>query len=180
MKKRKKRSTIKFLKILITLYLCVIAMPFTFLTTLAKYTSTVSASGTVGIARPVLNLQTKPVTNTVNPVNSMEVNFSVVNFENGVVNEVKLDYTISFVIDDSVTNSLDIPLKLQLYDGNNQEITLNSYNTAVESISMPASTPTTHEYKLVVSWNGGDKSPNYAGLEKKIKISLDVVQARIM
>ena len=99
MKKRKKRSTIKFLKILITLYLCVIAMPFTFLTTLAKYTSTVSASGTVGIARPVLNLQTKPVTDTVNPVNSMEVNFSVVNFEGDVVNEVKLDYKISFVID---------------------------------------------------------------------------------
>ena len=107
MKKRKKRSTIKFLKILITLYLCVIAMPFTFLTTLAKYTSTVSASGTVGIARPVLNLQTKPVTNTVNPVNSMEVNFSVVNFENGVVNEVKLDYTISFVIDEIYDESMN-------------------------------------------------------------------------
>ena len=179
MKKRKKRSTIKFLKILITLYLCVIAMPFTFLTTLAKYTSRVCASGTVGIARPVLNLQTNPVTHTVNPVNSMEVYFRVVNFEGDVVNEVKLDYTISFVIDDSVTNSLDIPLKLQLYDGNDQEITLNG-NTAKESISMPASTPTTHEYKLVVSWNGENKSPDFAGLEKKIKISLDVVQARIM
>ena len=176
MKKRKKRSTIKFLKILITLYLCVIAMPFTFLTTLAKYTSTVSASGTVGIARPVLNLQTNPVTDTVNPVNSMEVNFSVVNFENDVVNEVKLDYTISFVIDDRV----DIPLKLHLYDGNNQEITLNGNNTAVESISMLASTPTTHDYKLVVSWDGENKSPDFAGLEKNIKITLDVVQASIM
>lgn len=176
MKKGKRRTSKKFLRIIITLYLCVIALPFTFLTTLAKYSSTFSVSDSVGISMPVLNLQTYQVSNAVNPVNSIEVNFSVGNFEGAVVNEVKLNYIISFLIDDSVT----IPLQLNLYDENNQEIPLDENNTAVQSIAMPASTPATHNYTLVVSWEGEDFSYSFAGLSKMIKVSLDVEQARIM
>ena len=176
MKNRKKRLKIKFLKILVTLYLCVIAMPFAFLTTLAKYTSMMSATDTVGIARPVLNLESVTVSDTVNPVNSMEVNFSVVNFEGAVVNEVKLNYHISFLIDDSVK----IPLQLNLYDESNNEIPLDADNTSVQAIAMPASDATTQNYTLVVSWGDEDHSYTYAGLSKMIKVSLDVEQARIM
>lgn len=142
--------------------------------TLSKYMANMNKEdSTYSVAKPIIIVEIDPLNNKVNPVNDIEIDFSVYNYDGDDVNDVALKYKISLIND-----SVSIPLSYRLYDANDNEITLNNNLITTNAINMIASTKTKHDYKLVVSWNGSN-SYNYQSLTRNLSIRANVVQLEL-
>ena len=140
---------------------------------MAKYLGTVSDSASLyEIAKPIMVLDVHSFSDEVSPLDDVEIDFDVKNFNTTATNEVKLKYTISLNVDNG------LPLGFSLYDSNDNPIALDSNLKTTSSFYMPASTNTTHSYKLVVSWNGST-SHVYQNLSNDLNIEINVEQTEI-
>lgn len=175
-----KQSKKKF-NLLLSFGLCFIVLIFSFtLSTFAKYIGTITTSDSeTGVAKPILEVQATDNTNKVSPINSIEKTFNVVNYNSdNEASEIALKYTIQFVFQG--INNIPVTVSLVDLDNNNQTIALDSNNTTVNSILMPANTSTTHHYKVVITWVSGQDSEIYQNLIDTLTIQANVVQKEMI
>ncbi|MBS5065810.1 MAG: hypothetical protein KHZ58_18820 [Hungatella hathewayi] len=153
-------------------------------TTYARYTSQVTGIGTATVARFAVNSDVDNITvNVPNQVGeSIETPFVVSNVVNGMISEVKLEYTIqaAFVC--------DVPFKYSLVDetvegkGTRETVTDGAAGSSTSFINigkgtMPMGDSTTHSYRLVITWPETANDANYAGSSNAVTLKVDISQA---
>ena len=141
--------------------------------TFARYIVGSSKNASIDIAKPLLLVDVAAPSNTLDPSNSININFSVKNFDsNSSLSEVPLEYYLSF------SNSESIPLTYSLKNNSSNEIVpLDSTNKTTVAVTVPTS-QTTHDYTLTISWdNTAQKSADFANLTSSLIITADVKQS---
>ncbi len=142
--------------------------------TLSKYITNLNKEdSSYSVAKPIVIVDVDDLNNKVNPVNDIQINFSVYNYDENDVNDVSLKYKIALIND-----NINVPLSYKLYDSNDNELSLDNDLTTLNSVNMPASTKAKHDYKLIVSWDGSN-SYTYQSITKSLNIRAKVVQLEL-
>lgn len=140
-------------------------------TTLSRYITTVSGSGTATIAtvdmkghytgQDVENIDVSGMT----PGTTKTTTFTVVNFNGANISQVALSYTIE------INTTGNLPLTYTLQCTNTGGSGTGIYITPATVLTpgspstvgtLPHSTQTTHTYTLTVTWPSGENDPKYA------------------
>lgn len=142
--------------------------------TFAKYAVGASGTMTTEIAKPLLVIEVTSPSSTLDPENSIDIDFSVKNFSSSSsTSEVSLEYYLSF---SNTISNLPVTYNLKNNDSN-ENIALDSNNKTSVATSLPIS-QTTHHYTLTISWDqNGDKSSSLADLTDTLVITADVKQS---
>lgn len=139
---------------------------------LARYLISFSGEITSDVAKPILVIDITSPSSTIDPENSLDINFEIKNFENNSISEVELEYYLSF----ANTGSTPITFNLK-NNSSNETIPLDSNNKTTVATSVPI-TQTTHPYTLTLSWdNSGDKSSILANITDSLVITATVKQS---
>lgn len=139
---------------------------------LARYLISFSGEITSDVAKPILVIDITSPSSTIDPENSLDINFEIKNFENNSISEVELEYYLSF----ANTGSTPITFNLK-NNSSNETIPLDSNNKTTVATSIPI-TQTTHPYTLTLSWdNSGDKSSILANITDSLVITATVKQS---
>lgn len=169
-RKRLRNKYILFLLICFTFFALYISQ-----NTLSKYIVVINEDkNTISVAKPIIILKTHEPVNKVSPINNMEVDFDILNYNNeeDIINDVKLKYTITLGIENAM------PFNFELKDSNDNLLSLDSNLTTITSFYMPASTKVTHSYKLIISWDG-DTSYSYQDISNDLNIQINIEQTQI-
>jgi hypothetical protein len=149
----------------------------------SRYSTTVEATGSVSVAKPVISylprsaaLNGQPVTDISGGIalsdikagDVMVYKFDICNFEESSINQVLLKYRLTVSFD---PNTVDLPLIYNLEPDDIYE------QAGGQWIYMGFGEAITHSYTLTVSWDVNDDNPMYIGKEQKIRITIDTQQA---
>jgi len=158
-------------------------------TTYARYTSQVTGIGTATVARFAVNSNVDERMTVAVPTEvgkSASTQFQVSNIDaDGKVSEVALEYTTQVAFVGAV------PFEFTLVDvtaenmkENGKRVVLKAgvgdlTNLIIESEqgTMPMGVPTTHTYKLVVTWPETANNAEYAGSANAVTLKVDISQA---
>lgn len=140
--------------------------------TFARYIVSASGTASIDVAKPLLIIDVTTPTDTIDPLNSLDINFNVKNFENSSTTDVQLEYYLSF------SNTGSVPLTYSLKNNSsNENVPLDSNNKTTVATSIPTS-QTTHPYTLTLTWDStGDKSISLANITDTLIITADVKQS---
>lgn len=141
--------------------------------TFARYIVSSSKNMSIDVAKPLLLVDVASPSDTLDPSNNININFSVKNFDNNSsLSEVPLEYYLSF------SNSASIPLSYSLKNNSsNETVPLDSTNKTTVAATIPTS-QTTHNYTLTISWDSSaQKSADFANLTSALVITADVKQS---
>ncbi|MBR3368500.1 hypothetical protein IKG45_01770 [Candidatus Saccharibacteria bacterium] len=138
----------------------------------ARYLISFSGGMTSDVAKPILVVDVTSPSDTLDPENSIDIDFDVKNYENNSISEVGLEYYLSFA------NTGSTPLTFSLKNNSsNETIPLDSNNKTTVAASVPI-TQTAHPYTLTVSWDSsGDKSSALANITDSLVITATVKQS---
>lgn len=144
-------------------------------TTLSRYMTTVTGTGTAAVARVVLD-GTLPIdVSGMQPDTTRSVSFSVTNTKNNVTSDVKQNYTVSI----ATTGNLPLTFALAPSSGTGEGYALTQRGTEYfwSGGSLPHTTPTTHFYTLTITWPSRENDPKYAREVDAVTLTVDAVQA---
>lgn len=145
-------------------------------TTLSRYMTTVTGTGTAAVAHVALGGSHTIDVSGMQPGETRTVSFSVTNAKDGVISDVAQDYTVS------VATTGNLPLTFALATGNgdtnaNHALTQGDTANSWSGGSLPPTTSTTHNYTLTVTWPGSENDPKYAREVDAVTLTVDAVQA---
>ena len=128
-------------------------------TTLSRYITTVSGSGTAQIASVEMNSSLEIDISGLSPGTSKAVTFTVTNSEGGTVSEVAQIYTISI----EATGNLPLTFSLNTADASADGHALTSAGADIwTGGALGHTTQTQHTYTLTIEWESEDNDPKYA------------------
>lgn len=150
----------------------------------ARYLLGQAGSVTTSVARPILTINIDdPENDTVDPENSLDVTFTVTNFDTteSQNNEVELEYYLAFSNFNPTSGSPKIPVTYRLFDQscNGTELSLDSNNKMVspKTASVFSTTGESHEFCLKLTWDqNGSKDYSLADIANTLNIVADVKQ----
>lgn len=147
-------------------------------TTLSRYMTTVTGTGTASVASVALGGTFNIDVSNMIPGMSKGVSFNVTNEKDGAVSDVVQDYTIivtttgnlplSFTLTTAATPSTDYALTL-VQDG-------NTYTWS--GGRLPHTTETTHSYTLTAVWPANATDPKYAREVDAVTLTVNAQQAQ--
>lgn len=150
--------------------------------TYARYTKSVNGSASADIAAVAMNGVITSGQNIdvggMQPGDSRNVRFQVINFSDGIVSETAQIYTVT------VKTSGNLPFIFSLnaeggtaaFAGNLKTDANGVWKTATPG-ELPAAAETSHTYILTVSWPKEQKAPEYADEIDVVTLIIDAEQA---
>lgn len=168
-----KKIRLKSKLLYICCFLTIILFLYTLNVTSSRYLGKVETDDDV-VAVPIFTLNNNERTYTVAdielPGDEYEILFKVSNVENGIVNDVLLNYNFKF-------STENIPLTFKLYEVTTSgEVEIPITNKVTGTLTMDYHTPTTKDYKLKIIWDEKDNNYEYADKNATFKIELNAVQ----
>lgn len=163
-----KKKYLYFLIIYFMLFLVFFMSP-----SISRYSENIEFSNKMYIAKPILNLSITDVSEKVSPVKNIEIPFQVTNYNNDLVNDIALYYSLFVNVD-------NLPLKFKLYrvDDNKREELLLTDNRS-DKFQLAAGSKVTDNYVLEIIWNESDKSYIYQNISDYVKIEANVEQSEL-
>ena len=142
-------------------------------TTLSRYISTVSGTGTARIASVEMDGSLDIDVTGLSPGSSKEVTFTVTNYKDGAVSEVSQTYAISV----ESTGNLPLTFALSTADSpaTGHALTSGGNNTWTGGL-LPHTVQTTHTYTLTVKWNQSYNDPKYADEIDAVRLLVNAQQ----
>ena len=164
---KKLNLTICLLIVVLTIFMFDATMSF------ARYKSSVDSLMTIDVAKPILSITSEEITETINPINSIIMPFTISNYENTEITYLKLKYYLTFSMKEK-----KFPIIFELYevDENNNltQIPLNDNKT--DYFTIDKETLSNHKYYLKIFWDKNDISYKYQNLNDYVKINVYVEQ----
>lgn len=140
----------------------------------SKYTNDYGLNGTGLIAKPIIVLKKDNLINKKIDQNSfpIEYYFYIDNFDdNGNINEVDFDYTIS--IENSKNN---FPVKYILYDCNNEKEIILKDGTS-KNLKLQKNQKESRKFKVVFQWR---ELNNNLDNKVEIKLKINAVESKVV
>lgn len=159
-------------KLLVIIILILLISIFCSDSTFASYKNVYESEGSIEIAKPIFNLVTSDVTDKINPINDLEISFSVTNFTNLETSDVSLKYYLTILFENS-----KLPLEYKLYRKVNDALVDVSFeNDKSESFVLDKDVKESQYFILSLSWNKSKTSYEYQNITDYVNINAYVEQ----